>query len=352
MRAGRASRSCCGSCTGRASDPRSIRRARRRGSTRRCRSTSTARRGCSASGITSRGSPGRRPPTTRPNARRCARAATSGSTRIDGRPRRPRSSRPRCGIPASTRPTGRCWAGARRAALRRRRRVDQARQLGGRQRVLGRRPSGAGRAPDLAAVADRAARPGGDDRGAISGSCASASTSREILCDPYQLHRSITTLKGAGLPIEEFPQTPANTTRMGQVLFDLLTGKNLTLYTAEDLRAQALHTVAVESPRGWRIAKERAAGRSTRSSPWRSRERRRSMRSPWAATPVGRSPARHDARSIVVGGAEGRVQYRGRRLGPVGCRGSSDPGSLRSVTSCPAIDRPRGRSLTRPRPRA
>ncbi len=82
---------------------------------------------------------------------------------------------------------------------------------------------------------------------------------QKILCDPYQLHRSITTLQAAGLPIEEFPQITANTTRMGQTLFDLLNGKNLRLYSAADLRAQALNTVAVESPRGWRIAKEKAA---------------------------------------------------------------------------------------------
>jgi len=36
-----------------------------------------------------------------------------------------------------------------------------------------------------------------------------------VLCDPYQLHRSITTLASAGLPIAEFPQTVPNTTRMG-----------------------------------------------------------------------------------------------------------------------------------------
>ncbi len=82
---------------------------------------------------------------------------------------------------------------------------------------------------------------------------------QKILCDPYQLHRSITALQAAGLPIEEFPQTSANVTRMGQTLFDLLNGKNLRLYPAEDLRAQALNTVAVESPRGWRIAKEKAS---------------------------------------------------------------------------------------------
>ena len=82
---------------------------------------------------------------------------------------------------------------------------------------------------------------------------------KEILCDPYQLHRSITTLKEAGLKIREFPQTIGNTTLMGQTLFDLLNGKNLKLYPAENLRQQALNTVAVENPRGWRIAKEKAS---------------------------------------------------------------------------------------------
>ena len=46
---------------------------------------------------------------------------------------------------------------------------------------------------------------------------------------------------------------------MGQTLFDLLTGLNLEIYPADDLRQQALSTVAVESPRGWRIAKEKAS---------------------------------------------------------------------------------------------
>ncbi len=80
-----------------------------------------------------------------------------------------------------------------------------------------------------------------------------------ILVDPYQMHRSITTLQAAGLPIAEFPQSVPNTTRMAQTLFDLLKGKNLRLYPAPDLRRQALNTVAVESTRGWRIAKENAS---------------------------------------------------------------------------------------------
>jgi phage terminase large subunit-like protein len=80
-----------------------------------------------------------------------------------------------------------------------------------------------------------------------------------IYCDPWQLHRSITTLQAAGLPIQEFPQTTANTTRMGTVLFDLLKGRNLRLYPDDELREQALNTIAIETPRGFRIAKEKAS---------------------------------------------------------------------------------------------
>lgn len=80
-----------------------------------------------------------------------------------------------------------------------------------------------------------------------------------IYCDPYQLHRSITTLAAARLPIQEYAQSTANTTAMGQTLFELLKGKNLRIYKDDELRAQALNTVAIESSRGWRIAKEKAS---------------------------------------------------------------------------------------------
>jgi len=63
----------------------------------------------------------------------------------------------------------------------------------------------------------------------------------------------------AGLPIREFPQTTGNCTIIDQTLFELLTGLNLILYPSDDLRQQALSTVAVENPRGWRIAKEKTS---------------------------------------------------------------------------------------------
>lgn len=81
----------------------------------------------------------------------------------------------------------------------------------------------------------------------------------KILCDPYQLHQTITKLESEGLPIEEYPQTQSNQVGMGQGLWELLRGKNLRLYQSEDLRRQALQAVAIESPRGWRIAKDKTS---------------------------------------------------------------------------------------------
>jgi phage terminase large subunit-like protein len=73
------------------------------------------------------------------------------------------------------------------------------------------------------------------------------------------LHRSITTLRAGGVPIQEYSQTPPNLTAMGQQFFDLLRGRSLRLYPDAELRQQALNTVAIESSRGWRIAKEKSS---------------------------------------------------------------------------------------------
>jgi phage terminase large subunit-like protein len=48
---------------------------------------------------------------------------------------------------------------------------------------------------------------------------------------------------------------------MGQTLFDLLNGRNLRIYKSDELRTQALNTVATESSRGFRISKEKASNK-------------------------------------------------------------------------------------------
>ena len=80
-----------------------------------------------------------------------------------------------------------------------------------------------------------------------------------IVVDPYQMHRSITTLQRRGLPIRELPQTSGNIQAFGQALFDAIQGRNLVMYPSPELRQQALNAVAVEGSRGWKIAKEKTS---------------------------------------------------------------------------------------------
>ena len=80
-----------------------------------------------------------------------------------------------------------------------------------------------------------------------------------VYVDPWQLADMTQRLSKKGIRIEAYPQTVPNLTRSGQALFDLLNGRTLLLYRAPDLRQQALQTVAVESSRGWRIAKEKSS---------------------------------------------------------------------------------------------
>ena len=76
-----------------------------------------------------------------------------------------------------------------------------------------------------------------------------------LLVDPYQAHGLIAECRRDGLPVMEYPQTVANLTKMGQTLLDALTQQRLHLYPDAVFRQQALNTVAIESPRGFRISK-------------------------------------------------------------------------------------------------
>jgi phage terminase large subunit-like protein len=76
--------------------------------------------------------------------------------------------------------------------------------------------------------------------------------------DPSQMVRSAQTLRGA-LSMQEFPQTSANLTTAGQTLFELLKTRAITLYPDSELRRHALNAVAVNSGRGWRLAKEKSS---------------------------------------------------------------------------------------------
>jgi phage terminase large subunit-like protein len=80
---------------------------------------------------------------------------------------------------------------------------------------------------------------------------------RRCLFDPFQMMAVSQRLAAARLPIEEFPQTTGNLTAMSQNLFELVEGNNLVLYPDSAMRLAASRAVAVETPRGWRISKEK-----------------------------------------------------------------------------------------------
>ena len=76
-----------------------------------------------------------------------------------------------------------------------------------------------------------------------------------LYVDPFQAHGLIQRLAARGVPISEFPQSQQNTVRMGQALWEAVTTRRLRVYPDADLRAHALSAIAVESDRGFRLAK-------------------------------------------------------------------------------------------------
>tara|TARA_Y100001951_G_scaffold84767_1_gene74356 strand:- start:13 stop:522 length:510 start_codon:yes stop_codon:yes gene_type:complete len=82
-----------------------------------------------------------------------------------------------------------------------------------------------------------------------------------ISYDPFQFHRSATTLSKRGIPVIEFAQTEPNLTAASQQLYELLEYNNLLMYPSNELRKQAMGAVALEKKRGWRIAKERTSSK-------------------------------------------------------------------------------------------
>jgi phage terminase large subunit-like protein len=81
---------------------------------------------------------------------------------------------------------------------------------------------------------------------------------REIRYDPYQLVAVAQRLKAtAGLPMVEFPQSVPNLTEASTNLYDAIKGRGLIAYRDPALRLAISRAVALETSRGWKIAKEK-----------------------------------------------------------------------------------------------
>ena len=82
---------------------------------------------------------------------------------------------------------------------------------------------------------------------------------RRVHYDPYQMQASAQRLRRLGVNIFEFPQSVPNLTRASQNLYELIKSGGIVLYPDDDIRLALQRSVAVESTRGWRIAKEKSA---------------------------------------------------------------------------------------------
>lgn len=84
---------------------------------------------------------------------------------------------------------------------------------------------------------------------------------REVRFDPFQMQSVAQRLRRSGLRMNEFPQTISNLTEASTALYELIKGRNLIAYSDGELRLSMNHAVALETPRGWRIAKDKASHR-------------------------------------------------------------------------------------------
>jgi hypothetical protein len=82
---------------------------------------------------------------------------------------------------------------------------------------------------------------------------------RGVFYDPYQMAAVAQRLQKAGVPMREFPQTSGGLTEIGSNLYELIKARGIIAYPDPDLRLAISRAVAVETSRGWRIAKEKAA---------------------------------------------------------------------------------------------
>jgi hypothetical protein len=80
---------------------------------------------------------------------------------------------------------------------------------------------------------------------------------QEVKFDPWQMAAVSQRLMKRGAPMTEFAQTPSNLTDASSNLYELVKAGSLSVYPDEGMRLSISQAIAVETPRGWRIAKEK-----------------------------------------------------------------------------------------------
>jgi phage terminase large subunit-like protein len=82
---------------------------------------------------------------------------------------------------------------------------------------------------------------------------------RGVFFDPWQMASVAQRLARAGLLMREYPQTVSNLTAIGNNLYELIRGRSLVTYSDADMRLAISRAIGIETPRGFRIAKEKTS---------------------------------------------------------------------------------------------
>jgi hypothetical protein len=84
-------------------------------------------------------------------------------------------------------------------------------------------------------------------------------TIKEVRFDPYQMAACSQRLQRDGIRMVEFAQSVPNLTEASTNLYELIKGRNLVVYPDADMRLSVSRAIALETTRGWRIAKEKTS---------------------------------------------------------------------------------------------
>jgi terminase large subunit-like protein len=82
---------------------------------------------------------------------------------------------------------------------------------------------------------------------------------RAIYFDPFQMQSVSQRLTAAGLPMIEAAHTVPFLTEMSTSLYELVKGANLHVYRDDALRKSIHAAVAIETARGWKLAKRKTS---------------------------------------------------------------------------------------------
>lgn len=83
----------------------------------------------------------------------------------------------------------------------------------------------------------------------------------EIVYDPAHFVQTANRLRVSGFKMTEYTQSVSNMTIASQKLYDLMKSKAIRVYPSDELRTHILNCVAQEETRGFRIVKQKDAGR-------------------------------------------------------------------------------------------